>query len=57
MLSLYMTPDLIRICVDVKVLQKSSGKFAEQEVVCLINGPHAPVGVVIGTSARTKRPH
>ncbi len=52
-----MSTDLIRIRVDVKVLQKSSGKFTEQEVVCLINGPHTPVGVVIGTSACTKRPH
>ncbi len=50
-----MSTDLIRIRVDVKVLQKSSGKFTQnREVVCLINGPHAPVGVVIGTSATHK---
>lgn len=48
---------LVWVSVEVKVLQETSSKFTEQEVVCVIDGPQTPVGVVVGTGARTERAH
>lgn len=50
-------PYLVRVSVDVKILQEASGKFTEQEVVRVIDGPEAPVGVVVGTGACTEWTH
>lgn len=49
--------DLVWICVKVKVFQEACSKLAEQEVVRLIDGPHAPVCVVVGTGAGAERSH
>lgn len=49
--------DLVWICVKVKVFQEACSKLAEQEVVCLIDSPHAPVCVVVGTGAGAERSH
>ena len=48
---------LVRVNVEVKVFQESSGKLTEQEVVGLVDGSETPVGVVVGTGASTERPH
>ena len=48
---------LVWVSIEVKVFQEASGKFTEQEVVCVIDGPEAPVCVVVGTGARTEWTH
>lgn len=48
---------LVGVRVEIKVLQKACGKFAEEEVVGLVDGPHAPVGVVVGAGAGAEGPH
>lgn len=48
---------LVGVSVEIEVLQESCGKLAEQEVVRLVDGPHAPVSVVVGTRAGTERTH
>lgn len=48
---------LVRVSVEVKILQETSSKFTEQEVVCVIDGPEAPVCVVVGTGACTEWAH
>lgn len=48
---------LVRVGAQVEILQETSSKFTEQEVVCVIDGPQAPVGVVVGTGARAERTH
>lgn len=49
--------NLVGVSVEVKILQKTRGKLTEQEVVCVIDGPEAPVGVVVGTGAGTEWTH
>lgn len=49
--------DLIWICIKVKVFQEACCKLAEQEVMRLIDGPHAPVCVVVGTGAGAEWAH
>lgn len=51
------TEYLVRVSVEVKILQETSGEFTEQEIVCVIDGPQAPVCVVIGAGAGTERTH
>lgn len=48
---------LIRISIEIKILQKSSSKFTEQEVVGLVDCPQTPVCVVVGTGTGTERAH
>lgn len=48
---------LVRVAVEVEVLQEARGEFAEQRVVRLIDGSQAPVGVVVGARARTEWTH
>lgn len=48
---------LVRVSVEVKILQEAGGKFAEQEIVCVIDGPQAPVRVVVGAGAGTEWTH
>lgn len=48
---------LVRVSVEVKVLQEACGKLAEQEVVGVVYGPQTPVGVVVGTGAGTEGAH
>lgn len=48
---------LVGVIVEVKVFQKASGKLAEECVVGLVDGSQTPIGVVIGTGARTEATH
>lgn len=48
---------LVRVSVEVEVLQEASGKLTEQEVVRLVDRPQAPVRVVICTGAGTEWTH
>lgn len=48
---------LIWISIEIKILQKSSSKFTEQEVVGLVDCPQTPVRVVVGTGTGTERAH
>lgn len=48
---------LVRVAVEVKVLQEAGGELAEQRVVRLIDGSQAPVGVVVGARARAEWTH
>lgn len=48
---------LVWVSVEVKILQETGGKFTEQEIVCVIDGPQAPVRVVIGAGAGTEWTH
>lgn len=48
---------LIRVSVEVKILQETGGEFTEQEIVCVIDGPQAPVCVVIGARTGTEWTH
>lgn len=48
---------LVWVSVEVKILQETSSEFTEQEVVCVIDGPEAPVCVVVGTGACTEWAH
>lgn len=48
---------LVWVSVEVKILQETSSKFTEEEVVCVIDGPEAPVRVVVGTGACTEWTH
>lgn len=48
---------LVRVIVEVKVLQKTSGKLTEECVVGFIDGSQAPIGVVVGAGARTESTH
>lgn len=48
---------LIGVAVEVKVLQESSRKLAEERVVGLVDCSQAPVGVVVGAGACTESTH
>lgn len=48
---------LVGVAVEVKILQEAGGELAEERVVRLIDGPQAPVGVVVGAGARAERAH
>lgn len=48
---------LVRVTVQVEVLQESSCKLAEERVVAFIYGPQTPVRVVIGAGASTETSH
>lgn len=48
---------LVRISIQVKVLQEAGGKLTKQEVVSLVDGPQTPVRVVVGTGAGTEGAH
>lgn len=48
---------LVGVRVEIKVLQEAGGEFAEEEVVGLVDGPHAPVRVVVGAGAGAEGPH
>lgn len=48
---------LIRICVEIKILQEASGKLTKQEVVSVIYGPQTPVSIVVGACASTEWAH
>lgn len=49
--------NLVRVTVQIEVLQESGGKLAEERVVGFIYGPETPVGVVIGAGAGTETSH
>lgn len=55
--SLWQYIYLVRVCTEVKVFYEAGCKFTEEEVVGLIDGPQAPVCVVVGAGAGTKGPH
>lgn len=48
---------LVRVAVEVKILQEAGGELAEERVVRLVDGPQAPVGVVVGARARAEWTH
>lgn len=48
---------LVRVAVEVKILQEAGGELAEQCVVRLVDGSQAPVGVVVGARACAERTH
>lgn len=48
---------LVRVCVEIKVLQEAGRKFTEEEVVGLVDGPHAPVCVIVGAGAGAEGAH
>lgn len=48
---------LVRVSAEVKVLQEAGGKLTEQEVVSVVDGPQAPVGVVVGAGAGAEGAH
>ena len=52
-----VVPYLVRVAVEVKELQEAGGELTEQSVVGLVDGPQAPVGVVVGAGARTEASH
>lgn len=52
-----MITNLIWIGIEIKILQKSSSKFTEQEVVGLVDCPQTPVRVVVGAGTGTERAH
>lgn len=47
---------LVRVCTEVKVFYEAGCEFTEEEVVGLIDGPQAPVRVVVGAGAGTEWP-
>ena len=49
--------DLVRVVVHVKVFQETGGEFTEEGVVGLVDGPDAPVRVVVGAGARAEASH
>ena len=51
------SPHLVGVVVEVKVLEEARSKLTEQGVVCLVDGSHTPVGVVVGTGAGTECSH
>lgn len=52
-----MSTHLVGVTVEVKVLQEACGKLTKQCVVRLVDGPQAPVSVVVGAGARTESSH
>lgn len=48
---------LVRVCTEVKVFYEARREFTEEEVVGLIDGPQAPVCVIVGAGAGTEGPH
>lgn len=48
---------LVGVAVQVKVLQETSREFTEQCVVGLVDGPQAPVGVVVGAGTCAEPAH
>lgn len=48
---------LVWVSVEVKILQETSSKFTEQEIVRVIDGPQTPIGVIVGTCACTEWTH
>lgn len=48
---------LVWVSVDVKIFQETGSEFTKQEVVCVVDGPEAPIGVVVGTGACTEWTH
>lgn len=48
---------LVGVCVEIKVFKEAGCKFTEEEVVGLVDCPHAPVRVVVGAGAGTEGPH
>lgn len=49
--------DLVWVRAQVEVLQETGGELTEQEVVCVVDGPQAPVRVVVGAGAGAERAH
>lgn len=52
-----MLAHLVGVAVEIEVLQEAGEEFAEERVVGLVDGPQAPVGVVVGAGARAERTH
>lgn len=52
-----MFTNLVGVTIEVKVLQEASGELAEQCIVGLVDGPQAPVGIVVGAGACTESTH
>lgn len=48
---------LVGVTVEVKVLQEAGGELTEECVVGFVDGPQAPVRVVVGACARTESTH
>lgn len=48
---------LVRVTVEIKVLEEAGGELAEERVVRLVDGSQAPIGVVVGAGARTEPTH
>lgn len=48
---------LVRVAVEVKILQEAGGEFTEERVVRVVDGSQAPVGVVVGAGARAEWTH
>lgn len=48
---------LVGVRVEIKVLEEAGCKFAEEEIVGLVDCPHAPVRVVVGAGAGAEGPH
>lgn len=48
---------LVWVCVEIEVLQEAGCEFTKEEIVGFVDGPHAPVRVVVGAGAGAERPH
>lgn len=48
---------LVRISIQVKVLQEAGGKLTKEKVVSVVDGPETPVGVVVGAGAGAEGAH
>lgn len=48
---------LVRVTVQIEILEESCRKLAEERVVGFIYGPQTPVGVVIRAGAGTETSH
>lgn len=44
------------LCVEIEVLQEAGCEFTEEEIVGFVDGPHAPVRVVVSAGAGRKAP-
>lgn len=48
---------LVWVIVQIKVLYEARSELAEYEVVCVVDGPQAPVGVVVCAGTSTEWTH
>lgn len=52
-----MFTHLVRVIVEIKILQEARGELTKQSVVRLVDGSQAPVSVVVGAGAGAETTH